>query len=243
MKHTVCAVSFCCITVLLPVHAGSQTARQATIEPETKARLLLQSHLSSKLSEPGDPIEATLAESLYVDGNLVLRRGTEFHGRVTEVTPARKGQKNGRVAILFDKIRMPWGDEPVAVTITAIDDWNKNEKLKSDEEGKVKGNRSGEKTARNVERGAVIGSAGALATVLLGGPGTAAGAGIAGSMLGGLLLTKGGDVNVGPGALFRIKFVKPLTLPVIQQSTAPPQPDQPAPDSRSHEKPPGSRRP
>src|SRR5262249_20236433 len=120
---------------------------------------------------------------------------------------------------VFEQVRMPWGDETVAVAITAIDDWNRDEKMKADDEGKVSGSRSGSRTAENVERGAVIGSAGALATVLMGGGGPAAGAGLAGGMLGGLLLTKGGDVRVGPGAVFRIKFAKPLTLPVIQQGS------------------------
>lgn len=99
--------------------------------------------------------------------------------------------------------------------------------MKANEEGKVSGTRGGERTAKNVERGATIGGAGALATVLLGGGGAAAGAAIGGGLLGGLLLTKGGDVRVAPGAVFRIKFVKPLTLPVIQQGGAPPKPANP----------------
>ena len=34
---------------------------------------------------------------------------------------------------------MPWGDEAVSVVVTAVDDWDKNEKLGADSEGKVKG--------------------------------------------------------------------------------------------------------
>jgi len=94
-------------------------------------------------------------------------------------------------------------------------------KMKANDEGKVSGNRSGDRTAKNVERGATIGGAGALGTILMGGGGPAAGAAIGGGLLGGLLLTKGGDVRVSPGAVFRIKFVKPVTLPVVQQSSAP----------------------
>lgn len=204
-----------------------QAVHEATIEPETKARLVLQSHLSSKLNEPGDPVFATLDEPVYVNGEMLLPRGTEFHGRVTETKPAGKGQKNGRIGIVFEQIRMPWGEVPAPVAITAIDDWSSDQKMKANEEGKVDGSRSGSRTAENVETGAVIGSAGALATVLLGGPGAAAGGGIAGAMLGGLLLTKGGDVRVSPGAIFRMKFVKPLTLPVIQQGGSSPRSGQP----------------
>ena len=224
MRRSVCAVLLCTVLGLAAVPAMPQAAREATIEPETRTRIVLQSQLSSKLNEPGDPISAVLDEPVYVNGELVLPRGTEFHGRVTQATPAGRGQKNGQISIIFEQVRMPWGDVPVSVAMTAIDDWSHDEKLKANNEGKVSGSRSGERTAKNVERGATIGGAGALATVLLGGGGAAAGAAIGGGLLTGLLLTKGGDVRVAPGAVFRIKFVKPLTLPVSQQGGAQPRP-------------------
>jgi hypothetical protein len=233
MKKSVCAVSICFIVMLATLPARSQAARVATIEPETKARIVLQSRLSSKLNEVGDMITAVLYEPIYVNGQLVMPRGTEFHGRVTDVKPAGRGQKSAQMAIVFDKVMMPWGEEPVSVVLTAIDDWNSDEKLKADAEGKVKGGHRADKTVDNVERGAIIGGAGASTVILAGaaagaGPGIlAAGAGaLAGGMLAGLLLTKGAEVRLEPGAILRIKFVKPLTLPVIQQPGAEPRPIQ-----------------
>lgn len=239
MKKSVTIVVLLSALALMPSPARSQAAREATIEPETKARLVLQSHLSSKLNEPGDTVTAIVYEPIYVDGKLVLARGTEFHGRVTEVTPAKRPQKSGRIGIIFDRLAMPWGEEPVAVLITAIDDWDSNEKLKADTEGNVKGGGTG-KTAENVERGARIGSAGAGAIILGGRAAGATGGGLYGAgaasigagILGGLLLTKGGEVRVAPGAIFRIKFVKAITLPVIAQPGAAPRPiqqDEPKP--------------
>jgi hypothetical protein len=233
MKKSMFAVSICVVFMLTAVAARPQAARVATIEPETKARIVLQSRLSSKLNEAGDMITAVLYEPIYVDGQLVMPRGTEFHGRVTAVKPAGRGQKSGQIAIVFDKVMMPWGEEPVSVLLTSIDDWNNDEKLKADSEGKVKGGHRADKTVDNVERGVIIGGAGASTVILAGaaagaGPGVlAAGAGaLAGGMLAGLLLTKGADVKLEPGAVFRIKFVKPLTLPVIQQPGTEPRPIQ-----------------
>jgi hypothetical protein len=233
MRKSVSAVLLCAFLAVSAVRVMPQAAREATIEAETKARIILQSQLNSKLNEPGDPISAVLDEPVYVNGELVLPRGTEFHGRVSEATPAARGQKNGKIGVVFEQIRMPWGEVPVAIAITAIDDWNSNEKMKANDEGQVKGGRSGKRTAENVERGGTIGAVGGLATVLLGGGGAVAGGAIAGGLLGGLLLTKGGDVRVAPGAVFRVKFVKPLSLPVIQQPGASPRPiQQAAPDSQ-----------
>jgi len=223
MRKSFCSVAVSALIALGVVPAFSQAAREATIEPETKTKIILQSRLSSKLSEAGDPVTAVLDEPIYVNGQLVLPRGTEFRGRVTQVTPARRGQKQGSIAIAFERIGLSWGDEPVSVVVTAVDDWDKNEKLNADSEGKVKGGHRGEATARNVERGGAIGGAGAGVVVLSGG-GLGAGAGaLGGGLLAGLLLTKGGEVVVNPGAVFRVKFVKPVTLPVVQQPGAVPQ--------------------
>jgi len=127
---------------------------------------------------------------------------------------------------------MPWGEEPVSVVVTSVDDWDKNEKLNADSEGKVKGGHKGENTARNVERGGVIGGAGAGVVVLSGGGLGAGAASLGGGLLGGLLLTKGGEVVVAPGAIFRVKFVKPVTFPVVQQPGSTPRSIQ-QDDSRS----------
>jgi hypothetical protein len=221
-----CSFTLCAVIALSAVPARSQAAREATIEPETKAKIVLQSRLSSKLSEVGDQITAVLEEPIYVNGQLVVARGTEFIGRVTAVTAAKRGQKGGSIAIAFERLAMSWGDEPVSVVVTSVADWDKNEKLDADDEGKVKGGHRGDATVRNVERGGVIGGAGAGVVILSGGSlGAGAGA-LGGGLLAGLLLTKGADVVVGPGTIFRVKFVKPVTLPVIQQAGTSPRPIQ-----------------
>jgi hypothetical protein len=222
MKKSFCSVALCAVIALSSISARSQAAREATIEPETKAKIILQSRLSSKLSEVGDPVTAVLDEPLYVEGQLVLPRGTEFLGRVTQVTPARRGQKSGSIALAFERVVLSWGEQQVSVVVTSVDDWDNNEKLKADSEGKVDGGHRGDATVKNVERGGAIGGAGA-GVVLLSGGGLGAGAGaLGGGLLAGLLLTKGGEVVVKPGAVFRVKFVKPVTLPVIGQASASP---------------------
>jgi len=233
MRRSFCSIALCALMALGAVNGFSQAAREATVEIDTKAKLIMQSRLSSKLSEAGDPISAVLDEPIYVDGQMVMPRGTEFLGRVTQVTAAKRGQKQGSIAIAFERVALPWGEEPVSVVVTAVDDWDKNEKLTADDEGKVKGGHRGDATARNAERGAVLGGAGTGVVVLSGGGAGAGAATLGGGMLAGLLLTKGGEVVVNPGAIFRVKFVKPVTLPVVQQPGSAPraiqQDDQKAP--------------
>ena len=217
MKRTICAILLCASFATTTLTVRSQTAREATIQPETKAKIVLQTRLSSKLSEVGDPVTAVLDEPIYVDNQLVLPRGTEFHGRVTQVKPAKRGQKEASLGLIFERVGMPWGDEPVFVTVSAIDDWDKDKKLKANDEGTVKGGHDGGKTADNVFKGGGIGGAGAGVLVLSGAGGAAGAAALGGGLLSGLFLTKGSDVQLSPGAIFRVKFIKPLTLPVSGQ--------------------------
>ncbi|HJQ24795.1 MAG TPA: hypothetical protein VKA60_12835 [Blastocatellia bacterium] len=224
MKRVISSVMLITIVALSAMAARPQAAREATIDVDTRAKLILQTRLSSKLSEVGDPVTAVLDEPIYVGNDLVIPRGTEFRGRVTAVKAAGRGQKAGNIAIAFERVAMPWGDEQVFIALAGIDDWDKNEKLKANDEGKVSGGHRGEKTAENVYRSAGIGGA-ATGVILLSGGGAAAGAAtLGGGLLAGLLLTKGGEIQVNPGAVFRVKFVKPLTLPVSSQSGARPQP-------------------
>lgn len=222
MNSNIAAFALWAAVAIGTIPAHSQTRHEATIEVGTKTRLVLQSQLSSKLNEVGDTVTATLDEAIYVNGLLVMPRDAVFQGRVTSVKPAGRSHKSAQMNIVFDKVLTPWGDEAVSVVLTAIDDWDKNEKLRPDSEGKVNGGHRGEKTVDNVIRGAEVGALG-TGTVIAGsgtrnvnqgtpGQGVAIGAG----MLGGLLLTKGGEVRLAPGAILRIEFVKSLTLPVTQ---------------------------
>src|SRR5437763_11827062 len=101
MKRAITTAMLISIVALSATVARPQAAREVTIEPETKAKLILQTRLSSKLSEVGDPITAVLDEPLYVGNDLVIPRGTEFHGRVTGVKAAGRGQKAGNLALAF----------------------------------------------------------------------------------------------------------------------------------------------
>jgi hypothetical protein len=202
--------------------------REATIKPETKARLTLQSPINSKLSEAGDTITATLADPIYVEGDKVLAPGTEFHGRILGIVPAKRGQRRSQMSIMFEHVVTASGSVPISAQVTAIDDWDKEETLKADDKGKMKGGRRGEKTIDNMRKGTSLGLSVGFVGVLLGGATGAwgrqalgiGGLGMAAGMIGGILLTKGSEIRVGNGSILRIKFLKPATFQVaLQPST------------------------
>ena len=198
--------------------AQSQPTNDAVLAEGTAAKLSLQTALSSKLSEVGDQVIATLYEPVRTaDGRIVIPRGTEFVGRVTQVQAAKRPQKQATMTITFDTMRLAYGIEKVSTVVTAIDDYANDEKLKSkDGEGKVGAGRSGGRTARNAGTGAGIGG---LGGVVIG----AAGGGLGGVLastgagaIGGVLMTKGNDIKLQPGTILRIRFEREMTIPVFE---------------------------
>lgn len=200
------------------VFGQSPTNSNAVLAEGTAAKLSLQTALSSKLSEVGDQVVATLYEPVRnADGRIVIPRGTEFIGRVTQVQPAKRPQKQATITISFDTMRMSYGVEKIAVVITAIDDFANDEKLKSqDGEGKVGGGKSGGRTARNAGTGAGIGG---LGGVIIGRSGGGLGGVLAGTgagAIGGVLMTKGNDIKLQPGTILRIRFEREMTIPAFE---------------------------
>jgi hypothetical protein len=194
---------------------------QVVVAEGALARLALQTRLSSKLSEVGDEVTATLYEAVRdANGRVAIPRGTEFVGRVTQVQPARRPQKEATITIVFDSMRLSYGVEKISTTITAIDDFDNDEKLRSkDDEGKVGGGRSGARTARNAGTGATLGGVGGLIIGAAGGGLGGAAASAGGGALGGVLMSKGNDIRLQPGTILRIRFERPLNLPAAENAS------------------------
>jgi hypothetical protein len=187
--------------------------------PEGKlAKLSLQTRLSSKLSEIDDEVTAVLYEPVRgEDGRVIIPRGTEFIGRVTQVQAAKRPQKEATMTVVFNTMRMPYGTEKVSVTIVAIDDYVNDAKLKSkNDEGKVGGGHSGGRTATNAGVGGGLGTLGGIIAASAGAglPGLAGGIGA--GVVGGVLMTKGNDIKLEPGTIVRIKFERPVSLPAFE---------------------------
>jgi hypothetical protein len=186
------------------------------------------------LNEAGDTINASLIEPIYAEGRLILPKGAEFRGQITGIEPAKRLQRSGNISITFDRVLTPWGEEPVSVQVISIDDWNENEKVRSDKHGKLKAGRQGVRTLRNTARGGTAGAGGSIIGALFGGAAGAggrtvsglSGAGIAVGAVSGLLLTKGGEVRVSPGAVLRIQFTKPFTTTLREGPPAEARPNQ-----------------
>ena len=226
MKRIFSSLFLCAALCGLSLSAAAQSQEEKAQPPADNlivaegaaARLSLQTQLSSKLSEVGDEVTDVLYEPLRgADGRIVVPRGTEFIGRVTQVQAAKRPQKQATLTIVFETMRMSYGTEKVATVVTAIDDYVHDEKLRSkDDEGKVGGGRNGGRTAGNAGTGASLGGlAGIIGAAAGGGIGAAVGA-IGVGAAGGVLMTKGNDINLQPGTILRIRFERQVAVPALE---------------------------
>jgi len=216
----------CLFALARPYGFGQADSAKPEIPAGTEMQLSLREPLSSKLSEAGDEVIATVRRDVVIDGRTVIRRGTEILGRVTLAEPAKRPFKGGRLHVTFDRILIDGQEQKIAAVIKSASDFTRDEKIKGDGEGTLKGGTDGGKTLQNVATAAGIGSIGVTIAILAGRDsegigyygGISKGAAIAGaSMLGasvitGLVLTKGKEVRLDEHAIIRLKLERPITI-------------------------------
>ncbi len=215
-------------TPTAPAAPTNQDSSKLVIPEGTQLQLSIREPVSSKLSEVGDEVLATIKKDVVVEGVTLLKAGTEVIGRVTIVKPAKRPLKGGMLHLSFDRIRFDNGLERKLVAIVqSAADFARDEKISSNGEGTMKGGKSGGDALKNVGTAAGIGGAAATIIILAGrngatsplglggiGGGSIVGAAsvIGGSMLVGILLTKGKEVRLDPGSIVRLKLERPLSV-------------------------------
>ena len=205
---------------LVTSQARAQNPENNTIPAGTKFKVSLQTPISSKLSEVGDTVVVSLLEPIRIDQHTAIARGTELTGKITQMKRAGRVKGRAEVYVLINELNTHYGSESIAVSVDAADDFGSDEKIKADEEGKLIANRDLGGDLNKAAQGASLGSIAsvpiAIATQSAGpaliGPGAGA--------LAGVLLTRGKEIRLPVGTVFRLKFDRDLTLPVSATRTS-----------------------
>lgn len=196
-----------------PAARDGASDQTLTIQAGTRFKASLQTPVSTKLSEVGDLLYWTLYEPLRIDEEHVLPRGMELSGRVTFVK--RPGRVKGKAQLyaLMDGLETYYGTESIAVSVDAADDVLEHEKLRADKEGKLKANPDLGHDLDRAHEGASIGS---MASIPIAISTASLGAVILGPAVGALaaiLLTRGKEIRLPAGTVFRMKFVEDVAIP------------------------------
>src|SRR5688572_4780132 len=142
-------IALLCVAVLLAAHPSfSQNSRPRYSNPTTSQRndaiavdtvisLRMNDNLSSRTARVGDRFTATVTVPVYVTGRVAIPAGAVIAGRVTQVTPARRMNKSGMLAVEFDEITLPNGLSTQIIGVLTSDDPETQKQI--DEENRVSG--------------------------------------------------------------------------------------------------------
>lgn len=167
------------------------------VKTGTNIRVTIDQDVSSKDSNVGDPVSASLATPIVVDGNVVVPQGSKVSGKVTDAKSA------GRFK----------GSAELAITLTSIDVNGKRYAIQTSsytEASKGRGKRTAEGAAIGAGAGALIGALAGHGKGALIGAGAGGGAGVAGAAM-------TGDRDVTIAAETKVDFSLTRRLEIPQQ--------------------------
>lgn len=160
--------------------------------------------IDSTRNQRGDRFQASLEESLIVDGNVVVARGAEVDGRLIE--SRESGTFNGKSQLELELTEIAVNGRMEPITTGAYD---------------LAGNSRGKSTAKRTIGGAALGSI--IGAIAGGGEGAAIGAGAGAAVgAGSEIITKGDQVRVPSETLLDFTLQRGLSV-MTSRDTAPAQ--------------------
>jgi hypothetical protein len=176
--------------------AGAQASAHVTIPAGTRISVRTIDRIDSTKNRPGDRFEASLEEPLTIDGNVVVAKGADVYGRLTESN--KSGTFTGRSQLQLELTGIVVNGQTVPVVTR---------------EYELTGKSRGASTAKRTIGGAAVGSIiGALAG---GGKGAGIGAAIGGGAgAGSEVITKGDQVKIPSETLLDFTLEQEVTIPM-----------------------------
>jgi len=195
--------------------AGNQQDEYLITLPEgTILPIVITAYLNTKNSLEGDIVYATTVYPIWQQQKLVIPKGSEVRGTVTEVVRPGRIKGKGRLAIRFDDVLLPNGViRELSASFHGIH--GPGEEQIDRESESVDGGASKGEDAETI---AVLTAQGASVGTMVGGLGSGrygtgaaigAGAGAAAGIAS-ILLTRGKDLVLEPGTQFDLELLRSL---------------------------------
>ena len=194
-----------------PQESGAYSLPEEVIVPEgTVIPIILTAYLNTRSTQIGDTVYADTVYPVWVQQRLVIPKGSNIRGTVTDVVRPGKIKGRGRIAVRFDDILLPNGIRRDFVAAFKGIHSEGEEKI----DRKTETVSSGGGGASTGEVGTVIGttSSGAIIGSIVGnGTGAAVGGGIgAAGGIATVLMTRDRHLVLSPGTQFDLELKRPL---------------------------------
>lgn len=106
LNRRILAATFALVTTFL-VHASGATLPQddIVVSEGTAVKVITTSEITSKKAKPNDPVNFTVDEDLVINGQVVIRKGTEAIGSVVNAQKGGYMGKSGKLAIQVESTK------------------------------------------------------------------------------------------------------------------------------------------
>jgi hypothetical protein len=158
----------------------------------TEIQVMLDQELSSETANVEDRVEASTVAAIQVNGRTVIPAGATLSGIVSEVRSNKRLRKDGYLKLEFNTLTLD-GGQPMDLRAEVVS---------------IAETRSGDHTLRNGGIGALLGAV--LGGVIEGKKGALIGAVVGAG--GGVLATKGEEVELPQGTLITLRLDAPMTM-------------------------------
>lgn len=85
-------------------------AASTTLPVDTRLRLVLESAVDARSSQPGDLFEAHVRDDLFLGATLLLPKGSFVRGRIVEVSKPKLISRAARIGLKLEQIVTPTGE-------------------------------------------------------------------------------------------------------------------------------------
>jgi hypothetical protein len=217
--------TFLALAFIVALGTGSLAGSPATVPIGTVIPLKMETQLSSRTSQAGDPFTATVIRDVEIDRpadsvttededrRLIIPADSRVEGHVREAQRADRMSRAGMVAVAFDRLILPGGRSiPIDGSLTSVDGNAGGASLEGfGSEDRVEGNGRTRRAIIFIGAGAGVGAV--IGAITEGGKGAAVGAGI-GAVLGtvGILLSRGQEAEISPGTEFGMRVERAFTV-------------------------------
>lgn len=184
--------------VVTSTKADPPPAPPTVVPSGTRIPLTLKQGVNTKSARPGDPVYAQTAFPIVQNNQIVIPAGTFVQGQIERVV--RPGRVKGRAELQMSFTSMIFPNGYTVMLPGAVQNTpGSNDNTVKGKEGTIQGPGSKGKDAGTIATTAGTGAL--IGAIASGGEGAAVGAGAGGALgLATVLLTRGPEVSLGPGA-------------------------------------------
>jgi hypothetical protein len=100
--------------------SAQKQGRQVDLLAETQLAAQLQSALDARHAKVGDQVIFKTTEAIKQNGKVVVPRGAQLIGRVTDVQQQTKGTGESHIGLLIDRLRSGSMEMPITASILSV---------------------------------------------------------------------------------------------------------------------------